>query len=314
MPNYTGNWLFKLSRLGIQGTYEDDVSRRIVFANVIFITLPVVYLIFMVIDYESFLIPINEMRFDQWVVPLVMIICVVGLWLNKLGFTTISRLLFVGLWPFLLHLIPIKLLNTPVDYILAFPFGIVFHAILIQLMFSHKKEWAFFWGFMLINFLGMIFFPNILAYMDTDHDIPLEIINHRYISFDGILYWLLFNLVTFYIMYVIESYIQRLNDSRLYIEDQKEELNSLNQNLEEEVSRRTAELKEQNEKLKRVAFFNAHELRGPFCRIQGLIYLQQLSGSSSDKSKIKLKLEENIGELGVRIREMQKLVDNEEED
>jgi len=305
-------WLGTLSGLGARKDQEDDVRRRIVFSNVVFISLPIVYLIFMVIDYDSYLLPLHELRFDQFVVPIIIAVCFFCLWLNYSGRTTISRVLFIVLWPLLLHIIPIKLLNTPPDYYLAYPFGLVFHSMLIQLMFEHKKEWKLFWASMLFNLMAMVSAPVTLTYFDLDKDIPIGMIDYKYYFYDVILYWLLFNLVTFYILYVIETYIKRMNASKELIEKQKEELNELNQNLERLVSKRTLELENQNEKLRQHAFFNAHLLRGPFCRIQGLIQLQDiLRGDATSESEIKARLKESVEELDERIREIQRLVEND---
>ena len=308
----TIRWILSLNRLGVKTDYEDEISRRIVFSNVVFISLPIVYLIFMVIDYESYLTPISELHFDNFVVPIIITICLFCLWLNNLGKTTTSRVLFIGLWPLLLHIIPIKLLQTPSDYYLAFPFGIVFHSMLSQLMLSHGKERALFWFCLLLNFLTIIFSPSILTYFDIDHDIPKEMMNDRYYLLDGVLYWLLFNLVTFYILTIIESYIKKVNDSKELIERQKEELNLLNRGLEILVNQRTSELEEQNSKLRKHAFFNAHLLRGPFCRIQGLIQLQDTTDVDYNNEEIKSRLNESIQELDERIREIQNLVDTKE--
>jgi len=307
--------LFYLTRLGVNTDYEDDVSRRIVYSNVVFISLPVVYLVFMVIDYKSYGIPLDELRFDQLMVPIIIGICVCCLWLNSLGRTTISRIVFIGLWPVLLHLIPIYLLQTPNDYYLAYPVGIVFHSILIQLLFSYRAEWLSFWTFMVLNLLAMILSPDVLTYFDLQAEIPHEIVNDVYYFYDGILYWLLFNLVTFYTIYVIGLYIEKVNSSLKFIEVQRAELNSMNQNLEAIVSKRTAELEEQNEKLRQVAFFNAHKLRGPFCRIQGLIQLQDLvEPDAADFLEIKMKLGGSIEELDLRIREIQQMVKDDKKD
>ena len=306
-------WLGEVSRFGVISENEDDVSRRIVASNVIFISIPLVYFIFMIIDYESYLIPITALRFDQLVVPIVIFICFFGLYLNRLGYTTLSRVVFIIVWPFLLHLIPIKLLNSPSDYMLAYPFGIVFHGLLIQLMFSFTKEKGLYILFMAINAIGMISFPALLVYYDIDQDIPKSIVNYRYYFLDGILYWLLFNLVIFYIMYIIESNIKRIHDSRLLIENQKEELDAINQNLEQLINERTKTLQEQNFKLQKHAFFNAHLLRGPFCRIKGLVNLQKLS-DGDDKEIIKLKLEESIDELDNRLKEIQRMVETNASD
>jgi signal transduction histidine kinase len=129
------------------------------------------------------------------------------------------------------------------------------------------------------------------------------------------LYWLLFNLVTFYTIYVIGLYIEKVNSSLKLIEEKKEELNAMIQNLEVIVSKRTAELEEQNEKLKQVAFFNAHKLRGPFCRIQGLFQLQDLVGpDAADYLEIRVKLGGSIEELDLRIREIQQMVNDDKKD
>ncbi|MEQ8477724.1 hypothetical protein [Fulvivirga sp.] len=307
-------WLGRISRFGVKSENEDDISRRVVFSNVIFISLPVVYIIFMIIDLESYLIPISQLRFDQFVVPIVILICFCGLYLNKKGITTLSRVLFIIVWPLLLHLIPIKLLFSPSDYMLAYPFGIVFHGLLIQLMFSFKHEKVLFSLFMLINAIGMISFPALLVYFDSDNDIPRAIVNYRYYFFDGILYWLLFNLVIFYIMHIIESNIQRINDAKLLIENQKEELDSINQNLEMLIEQRTKSLLEQNNKLQKHAFFNAHLLRGPFCRIKGLVNLQELSSEKDDLDAIKVRLEESLAELDSRLHEIQRMVETNSSD
>ncbi|MEQ9168674.1 MAG: hypothetical protein RLO12_20615 [Fulvivirga sp.] len=310
----TSAWLGRISRFGVKSENEDDISRRVVFSNVIFISLPIVYIIFMIIDLESYLIPISQLRFDQFVVPIVILICFCGLYLNKKGITTLSRVLFIIVWPLLLHLIPIKLLFSPSDYMLAYPFGIVFHGLLIQLMFSFKHEKVLFSLFMLINAIGMISFPALLVYFDSDNDIPRAIVNYRYYFFDGILYWLLFNLVIFYIMHIIESNIQRINDAKLLIENQKEELDSINQNLEMLIEQRTKSLLEQNNKLQKHAFFNAHLLRGPFCRIKGLVNLQELSSEKDDLDAIKIRLEESLSELDSRLHEIQRMVETNSSD
>ncbi len=304
------NFIHKVTHLGVLAD-SNDADRRILFSNVVFICLPLVYVIFMVLDYESYMTAIQELRFDQLVVPIIIGICILGLWLNKQNFTTLSRILFLGLWPLLLHLIPIRLLNTPSDYYLAYPFGIVFYSILIQLMFSYRNEALLYWCFMIINLVGVITFPSVLVYFDLDHDVPHDMINYKYYFYDGVLYWLLFNLVTFYILFVNESYIKKINKTKALIEEQKFALNSVNQNLEKIVSERTLQLQEQNEKLKQHAFFNAHMLRGPFCRIKGLVQLQDLTLKNDEVFELRSKLNESIEELDMRIFEIQKLVETE---
>jgi hypothetical protein len=309
----TIKWFSKLSRLGINKNHSDNINRRIIFSNIVFLCLPVVYLVFMAIDYKSYLKPIYLQAFDQYVIPIIILVCIAGLILNKYGLNLLSRITFIVLWPILLHHIPIILLKTPLDYSIAYPFGLVFHAILIQLMISHSQERLFFGSLLTANILLLVFLPSTLNYFDTDKDLPEGLIDYKYYYYDCILYWLLFNLLTFYILFVIERYIKKLNDSKVIIERQKNELHYLNQSLETIIAQRTAELQQQNEKLKNHAHYNAHLLRGPFCRVQGLIQIQELiKFGSNEMNEIKKKLDLSLLELDTRIREIQNLVETEE--
>jgi len=303
--------LLHLSALGVDTSNENDVSRRISFTNIIFLALPIVYLIFMIIDYQSYQVPIESLRFDQFVVPIIILVCFIGLFLNSIKYTAVSRAIFILLWPLLLHIIPIILLDTPPDYYLAFPFGLVFHAMLIQLMVSFRRELFFFVVSMAINLIALILFPAFLILFDADGDLPHALVDDKYYLYDGILYWLLFNLVTFYILYTVDVYIDRTNKAKALIEDQKEELHLLNENLEQMVAMRTLVLQEQNRKLQDYAFYNAHILRGPFCRVKGLIMLQERTTAEQDKDSIKKMLEQSIEELENRIQEIQHIVQTE---
>ena len=309
------DWVNKVKTLGVIQDSEDESQRRIAFSNVVFITLPIVYFIFILIDAPSYLVPLDQLVFDQFIVPIVIGICFLCLWLNHLRKTTLSRVIFIVLWPILLHIIPIVQLEAPTDYALAFPLGILFHSILIQLLFSYRSEWKLYWFFLTVNFISMIFASEFLLSYDTDLDIPIDLVNNKYYFIVNILYWLLFNLVTFYILNAIEASMSGLISSKSLITKQKNELDALNQNLEVLVAQRTALLEEQNEKLRQHAFFNAHLLRSPFSNIQGLVQMQhdlesdpsKLNGS--ELKEVRERLHQSIMELDQRIKEIQKLVE-----
>jgi len=305
-------WLSNLTRWGVSPESEDDVSRRIIFSNVVFISLPIVYLFFMTMDYKTYLTPLYLLQFDQFIVPIVIVICFFCLWLNKVGFTRISRLLFLTTWPFLMHIIPINLLHSPDDYFIAFPFGLVFHAILIQLMVSHLKEPVWFWTYLGLNFITMTFAVDILIYNNSDPNALNTLAGNPFYTIDGILYWLLFNLVMFYILIIIEKYIRKVNSSKELIEAQKNELNIFNRELGKKVEQRTMELEKQNTKLKNYAFYNSHLLRAPFCRIQGLIQIQEMTAGPLEKNdEVSHRLRESVDELESVIRKIQQIVETE---
>ncbi len=276
-------------------------------------SLPVVYLIFMIIDYESFTQPSSFARFDVLVVPFTILLCIFCLWLNSINWITLSRLLFLCLWPFLLHIIPIWVLNTPSDYYVAFPLGIIFHAILIQVMISRKKEPILFWLLLALNSVTLLISPRVLLYFVAHGDIPDPLVFDPYYLLDIILYWLLFNLVVFYGLLATEHYIKQVNGARIKIEQQKEELTQLNQNLEQMVHERTKTLEDQNKKLISYAFYNAHMLRAPFCRIQGLVQLIELTSSNNAPTdhEIEARLIESVTEMEQVIDKMRQIIQSE---
>jgi len=297
-----------LSKLGVAPDVESDVNRRVIFSNVVFASLPVVYLIFLVIDFRSYLVPVTELQFDQFVVPVIIGICILCLKLNQHGLVSLSRIIFLALWPFLLHIIPIVTLESPNDYTIAYPFGLVFHATLVQLMLSYKSEKWPFWLFLAVNFIAMLVASDTLLFFDRDGDLPVGLLNYIYFRYDVILYWLLFNLLIFYVLYVVDEFVHRMSESRKKIEQQKTMLDGFNRDLEKIVAQRTNKLEEQNETLRKHAFYNAHLLRGPFCRVKGLIELQQVT-THSDSPEIREKLVYSLQELDDRIKEIQKIIE-----
>ena len=300
--------LKSVTQWGVKPDHKDEINRRVEFSNVIFMALPVVYIIFMIIDFRSYLHPFKDWRFDELMVPAAALLCLFFLYLNKSGLTFLSRFLFVFAWPILLHLVPISLLNTPVDYYLAYPFGIAFHAMLIQLMFSYRKEPIIFWVLICTNVVAIFFVADVLLFFDHDRNAPLNLINDEYYAYDAILYWLLFNLVTFYILFIIEDYIQRTNQSNALITRQRDELDIFNKRLEQLVKERTDELSQRNAQLMQHAHYNAHLLRGPYCRVKGLVHLHAATPDKADHDMIRIMLTESLQELDDRILEIQKIV------
>lgn len=266
----------------------------------------------MLLDYQSFLNLFITFEFDQYVVPIIIGICIFSIRLNYLNYTLLSRLIFIISWPFLLHIIPIFLQHAPIDYAIAFPMGLIFHSLLIQLMLSHSKEKVLFWAAILLNFITLIYASEILIYATQGINDVAELLTDPYYVLDSILYWLLFNLVMFYVILVIEEYISKVGESYTLAKNQKEDLSKLNLSLEEKVTERTSELMLQNEKLINYAFFNAHELRGPFCRIKGLLYLKSLDNlTTDDLNQINNRLNNDIIELEKTIHKIQQLVNED---
>ncbi len=325
-------WLIKISSFGTQFTEDDSLKRRIVFSNIIFLTLPVVYIFLMLLDYETFFKGDITLVFDQFIVPIIIVVCAICLILNRFGFTSLSKIIFLVLWPLFLHIIPIITQQTPSDYYLAFPLGIIFHAVLVQISFSQKKEPVKFWFSITINLFMMVYALDFLSAFDQDPPGLNAVRIHPYYTYDGIIYWLLFNLLVFYLLIVVENSIETTSDAKNLIEDQKEKLaqknseleqavislkdlnnyvEELNKGLEEKVHLRTNELEVKNQKLVEYASYNAHQLRGPFCRIKGLVYLQQELRGEEHTLDFQQMLTTSLDEMDEVITHIQKTVSTE---
>ena len=104
---------------GTAYTTHETEKRHIIFSNIIFLTLPIVYLVFILIDIKSFFDTTSILKFDRLVVPIIITLCIFFLFLNKWGLTTLSRVLFLISWILMLHILPIIIHQSPTDYYLA---------------------------------------------------------------------------------------------------------------------------------------------------------------------------------------------------
>lgn len=313
---------------------DESVKRHIIFSNVIFLCLPIVYTTFIFIDLKSYLEPGGISKFDRLVVPIVILLCISFLMLNKLGLTSVSRVLFLISWLMLVHIIPIILHHSPSDYYLAFPLGIIFHSVLIHVSFSARRERFKFWLFIIANFIVMLMSKDILEANDQSPISQNVLRTDPYFVLDTILYWLLFNLLMFYIFDVVEYYIGRMDQAKTLITKQSEELvgknrelekvvtslqeinqhvEYLNRTLEHKVIERTKELRLKNEKLVQYAHINAHLLRGPFCRVKGLVMLRNALNAPVDE-EINDLLMKSLDELDEVTIKIQRAVETNESD
>lgn len=79
-----------IHRIINQGTSNDHLdhrNRRIIYTNIIYISLPIVYLIIVLIDLETYLGPVQELAWDQFIFIVEIVVCLLGIYLNKLGYS-----------------------------------------------------------------------------------------------------------------------------------------------------------------------------------------------------------------------------------
>lgn len=301
--------ILRIINQGVSTSNLDYKNRRIMYANAIYFSLPIVYLIFVLLDVTEYIKPLHELNWDQFIFLFEIVVCILGLYLNKQGYDTLAKIIFIITWPLLLHIIPIVHQNTPSDYYFAYPAGMIFHSVLIQIMFSIRGERTYLILFTIINFGLTITAVDLMNHFQEGAGVNLnEMVTSQYYKLDIVLYWLLFTMVSFFLLNSVDKLIDKITKANQLIEIQKEELTAINETLEATVNVRTTLIEEQNKKLRDHAFYNAHMLRGPFCRIKGLLLLQSLPQAQADLPKINLYMNQAVEELNTVISEIQAIV------
>lgn len=236
--------------------------QRIVYFNTLIIALPVVYLLFVLSDIRSYFHPVATWNFDQYSFFIFILVCGICLFLNHLEKQELAKLIFLIVWPLIQHIIPIIIQHTPTDYYIAFPIGLIFHSLMIQVIYSSKYAPWKFYIFMAANFFLTFNFLSVLQYFDVNEGSELrQLAGETIYTSVVMLYWLLFNFVILYIMRVIENHMVQISTSSELVEKQKAEL-------EETLDRLKAshEIVIQSEKMASLGVFTAgiaHELNNP---------------------------------------------------
>lgn len=321
--------LFNIISQGVSNDQFDAGNQRIIYTNIIYLSLPIVYLIFIAIDFKDYLVPVTSLKWDQFIFLVEIAVCGAGLYLNKIGHSVIGRLIFILTWPLLFHLIPIWHLQTPSDYYVAYPLGIIFHSVLIQMLFSVRLERVLYVFLMIVNFIMLLTVSIVLRYFDEQVGALEGLTNSRYYFLDIVLYWLLFSLLSYLLVNSVDKLIGKLIAANALIAEQKEEMATINEELSEtnqslqvlnqkmgdlnsvlelKVQERTKEIEERNQKLESYAFYNAHKLRGPYCRILGLISLRKIV-EIEEREEIDRLLDQCMLEMEQVIHEIQRIVD-----
>ncbi|MFY0685532.1 MAG: hypothetical protein JXQ90_00130 [Cyclobacteriaceae bacterium] len=286
----------QLFTAGSQSADFTEKNLRIIFSNVVYLSLSAVYLVFILLDFQSYFRPFSEQAFDQYIVPIFIFVSGFCHYLNRINYPTLGKLLFIVSWPIALHIVPIILLETPSDYYLAFPVGIIFHAVLIQILFSARKETWIFVSFLAINFGQMVFFPKTLTYFDTNQEVDISFATSKYYGLDGILYWLLFNLIVFYLLENVIINLYRIGRGKTKIENQKLQL----EKTVEQLQSTQAQLV-QSEKMASLGVLTggiAHEINNPLNYIAG--GLNELKGLNKniERSEMREQLQTIYDQIG----------------
>lgn len=232
----------RLFRKGISKDEDKVTNERIVLANIIYISVAVVTAIGYVLDYEVFLQPLSSIVFDQYSSLILMIIAICSYLLNSNGRFYESKVLFTISWLLLSFYLNPLIQGTSSDYYFHYDTAIIFISVVIQILFSTKREPITYSFFTIFTFGTIIFHQHYLLLFNNDSVVADIIANDRYIRLIPVYYWFLLNLITAYVITVYE----RSHGEAI---EKNEAFQNLNKNLEKEVEARTEKIRQHQEEL-----------------------------------------------------------------
>jgi hypothetical protein len=105
----------------------------------------------------------------------------------------------------------------------------------------------------------------------------------------------------------LDQIAKTLHNQNLELATRQEETRAINENLESIVDERAFQIENNNRSLAEYAFINAHMLRGPLCRIIGLINLMERESHKHNTDQL-IQLKSIAQEIDLRIKEINSVV------
>ncbi|WP_420581543.1 hypothetical protein [Reichenbachiella sp.] len=215
---------------------SDTTRERIILANVIFLAVPVVIFISYLLDIKEFLVPIEQLNFDQFTRLMFGVASLICYFLNRQGYFDISRWIYLLSWiAFWLVLDPV-IQGTSSDYYFHFDLSIIGLSLVTQILVSYKREPAIFTCAMLFSLICIFYQQSYLLYFDSNEQTAELLFDNVYTYQTSIYYWTIFNLIIGYLLYIYEK-------SNINLAENNQKLDRLTTNLEEVVAERTEDLK-----------------------------------------------------------------------
>lgn len=186
---------------------------------------------------------------------------------------------------------------------------------------THGKTAGFDYVFYAIGLLPMLFFqrPGYYTSLFMISIVTMLAIQYAYLFIEPValmsgnfmFYWNIFftGTLIFFVMYVFKTGYERtqkkLLDQNNMILQQKEEIEGINNNLEQIIVDSTEKIKEQESRMTKFAFINAHKVRSPLARIMGILNLIKLERNNKEILEDYLPiLKSNADELNERLQEV----------
>jgi signal transduction histidine kinase len=194
------------------------------------------------------------------------------------------------------------------------PFAIMIFGTIPFFIFSYEKEKGIM--FFMIALYGIaVFGLDEVLFIVFKQRIDFSFIKNNYTYYINAKVFLFIFLYSSFFIFKIMYYntkkvlvvlTEKLNDKNL-------ELVSLNKNLELRIEERTLKIKQQNQRIKNLAYTNSHEIRAYIARILGLIYILEYDIPTDEQIYFKSKLKENAIALNELTKELSARLIEEEE-
>ncbi len=283
------------------GTNHADTSHlrlKIAISNIIYTVFFFSTLVTMLWDLPSLYIGFISFNPGVWYSILLLVVIAFSHFLNFKGKSFFGRVLFLIVWTSSVVLFPI-LLGTQSSYYFTYGLAIITTSMIIQLLFSFEVEKVSFLLMMGLSLVGVLYYIDFLFYFDRNAVTEIQHIATS-ITRKGVMFWFILNTITFGLLAIFN---QMYNKNQMMRQAYK----SWNINLEKAIDEKTANLVMKNKQLKEYAFHNSHTLRGAFCRLKGLMILQETKNAEFDEELVTAYINTSIDELEQVIEEMQKV-------
>jgi len=300
-----------LFNAGINDVLDQDVRRRVISSNVVLVTISIILLIVLLLNakgYWTYGIPSFRAA-----IPIILLVVSIGcIALNHFRYFFLSKLIFFLSWTVLITAFPAWRPVSVYGYFLHPVFGII-SSTMALLMFSFRKEKLAYLLFLSFSIVITVFSFEFMAFFDTEN-VAAAVLTyttkfrmHIYPFFFSIF----FNLVLIYVLRINGIFFDKQQEQHTIIVNQnkqldetRQKLEQVNNQLETRVRERTMELMEQNSRLTDYAFFHAHVLRAPVSRIRGLLNLLNMPIEPEEELKVRDMLSQTMKELDDTIKRM----------
>ncbi|MBX2901398.1 MAG: hypothetical protein KF775_17225 [Cyclobacteriaceae bacterium] len=298
-----------LLKVGVSEGMDAEFRRVTILTNVVY-----VLIFFLLLPYLVYFLP-NYLNLERWTlraaVPwIAWFSAVIGYVLNAWGRYLLSRLFFVLIWIWGVTILPIVTGGNHVVALFMHPFYCMVSSVIVQLLFSQKRERALYFFFLTLVWALIIFSYEFIMYYNPDLNVeaffPQGFFRWRLVI---VMIAAFFNGSIIYLMRLNHDFysaLKKRNDTILEqyrkLEHQRKDLELLKEQLEEKVHARTQLLLQQNNQLREYTFFNSHILRAPVSRIRGLLNLLSVESSRENELLIRQRLAESMAELDQAIK------------